>query len=454
MNPAQPKSVQITPAQTGSVQIKAEQPVYGGDMLAHLPDPKGKPSSGSGKAVFVPLTLPGETVTVHIAEEKRTFAKAELQAILAASPERVTPGCAHFGICGGCHYQHAGYELQVAMKQQILRELLSRAGVAAPENIATLHGEKHQRWGYRNRIRLAVTATGELAYRGRGSHQLIPIRECPIAAPILLEVAFALRHSLKELAISELELFTNPEQSQVLVTLFCDTHPSVDISALLQALIGAAPQISGIRLQLADGSLVPTILGASGQSQLRYEAAGFAYRVDHGAFFQVNRWLIDRFVELATIGCHGQAIQGQTAWDLYAGVGLFARKLTHSFAEVVAVESAPASAAAMVENLAGTVAQPVASTTLDYLRRNREDRSPRPDLILLDPPRAGLGDQVTTLLNAIGSPQIVYVSCDPTTLARDLRALTQERYRIDQITLVDLFPQTFHIESVVRLSRS
>jgi 23S rRNA (uracil1939-C5)-methyltransferase len=427
------------------IQLKLERPVYGGDMLSHLPDSEGKP----GKAVFVPLTLPGETVSAQITEEKRTFAKAELAEILTPSPNRISPGCAHFGVCGGCQYQHANYQQQLAMKEQTLRELFSRAGVDAPTKIDILSAEEDQQWAYRNRIRLAVTDSGELAYRGRGSHDLIPIHECPIAAPILFETALALRHSLKEMAISELEIFADPNQSRLLITLFCDERPSRDLQAPLDALCGTTPQVAGVRLQLADGSLAPTILAASGESSLRYEAAGFAYRVDHGAFFQVNRWLIDDFVELAVGGR-----DGKTAWDLYAGVGLFARQLTGPFAEVVAVESAPASGAALVENLSGTNAQPVASATLDYLRRNRELRQPRPDLILLDPPRAGLGDQVTTLLNAIGAPKIVYVSCDPTTLARDLKALTQERYRIDKITLVDLFPQTFHIESVVELSRS
>jgi 23S rRNA (uracil1939-C5)-methyltransferase len=427
------------------IQIALEKPVYGGDILGHLPDTAGKP----GKAVFVPLALPGETVSAQILEEKRTFAQAELGALITASKDRVVPGCAHFGVCGGCQYQHADYSLQLAMKEQTLRELLARAGVTPPERIAVLSAGQDRQWGYRNRIRLAVTPAGELAYRGRGSHALISIGECPIAAPILLETALSLRDSLKDLEISELELFTNSDESQSLVTLFTEKRPAEDSQERLKSLLARQLRITGLRLHLADGSPMPTVLAAAGESALAYPAAGFGYRVDHGAFFQVNRWLIDAFVELATAG-HS----GQTAWDLYAGVGLFARKLTRSFAEVVAVESAPASGAALVHNLKGTAGSAVSSMTLDYLRRNRELREPRPDFLLMDPPRAGLGDPVTTLLNAIGAPRMVYVSCDPTTLARDLRALTEERYRIDKITLVDLFPQTFHIESVVELSRS
>jgi 23S rRNA (uracil1939-C5)-methyltransferase len=339
------------------------------------------------------------------------------------------------------------------MKEQILRELLTRGGVSTPAQIEVLSGNP---WAYRNRIRLAMTPAGELAYRSRRSHDLIPVRECPIAAPILFQTAQILREHLgtAPIPITELELFTNPDQSRLLITLFCEEEPEAnpqrwldERNAVLSAVLPTPT--AGLRLQRSDGALIPKILASSGETSLTYSAANFLYRVDHGAFFQVNRWLIDEFLCRAITG-----LEGQTAWDLYAGVGLFARQLSHSFSQVIAVESAPASTAALRFNLEGTNAQAVASTTLDYLRHNREQRQPRPDLILLDPPRAGLGEQVTTLLNAIGAPAITYVSCDPTTLARDLRALTQERYQIDKITLVDLFPQTFHLETVVHLRRS
>jgi 23S rRNA (uracil1939-C5)-methyltransferase len=426
-----------------------EKAVYGGDCLAHV----------DGKAVFVPLALPGETVAAHITENKRSFAKAELDQVLSASKDRVPPPCPHFGVCGGCHYQHAAYPAQLVLKQQILRETLTRAGVPFPAEIGHLGA---QPWEYRNRIRLALTSDGdgkiELNYRSRRSHDLIAIETCPIAAPILVEVARKVADWLAAnddpAQISELELFTNHDAAQVLLTLFTESNgldPAANLQAWLENLHAALPaQAAGLRLQLADGSLTPQILAASGKTSLFYTAAGVEYQVDHGAFFQVNRWLVDDFVALVLRDLPA----GQSAWDLYAGVGLFARPLSDRFAEVTAVESAPASLAALERNLAGTSGRAVAATTLDFLRRNRENREPRPDLIVVDPPRAGLGDEITALLNAIATPELVYVSCDPTTLARDLRALTQERYRIETITLADMFPQTFHLETVVRLRRS
>lgn len=444
------------------LELRMEKPVYGGDCLSRLANSDGR----SGKTVFVPLTLPGESVSVRVTEDKRSFLKGELEQVLTASSSRVSPGCKHFGVCGGCHYQHADYAAQLDLKRQILQETLSRAGIAIAGEIAVLSGAP---WEYRNRIRLALTAGGELAYRGRRSHDLIAIRECPIAVPGLLRAARSVQAFLGETpsgaVVTELELFTNPEESQLQITLFCKGNFELDSQSWLEGLHAALPRTTGLRLVEEDGGLAPRVVARVGDPSLIYcldarlegrvegcvegRGARFAYRVDHGAFFQVNRWLVDRFVDRVTGG-----ESGSLAWDLYAGVGLFARPLTARFRQVLAVESASASSAALRQNLSETNGTAIAATTLDFLRRNREQREPRPDLIVLDPPRAGLGEEVTTLLNAIGSPQMVYVSCDPATLARDLRALTLERYRIDSVTLVDMFPQTYHLETVVQLSRS
>ena len=161
----------------------------------------------------------------------------------------------------------------------------------------------------------------------------------------------------------------------------------------------------------------------------------------------MNRWLIDDLVARVTA-----QHRGALAWDLFAGVGLFARQLASSFQHVVAVESAPASTAALVHNLAGASASVLPTSTLDFLRRNR--KAARPDLIIVDPPRTGLGPDTTSLLTEIASPRLTYVSCDPATLARDLRALIAGGYSIQRLTLADLFPQTFHLETIVDLHRA
>ena len=432
LNPTQPP-----------LTLTLEKPVYGGDCLAR-PD---------GKTIFVPLTLPGETVSAHITEHKRNFARAEADSILTPSPHRVPPPCPHFGTCGGCHLQHADYPTQLALKRQVLSETLTRAGVTLPGPIATLSAEP---WAYRNRIRLAVAPSGTLGYRSRRSHDITPISTCPIAAPILWETAQLLAPHIATapVPIAEVELFTNG--TEVLLTLFTpadsENSQSLPHQIWLDQLLSTLPVVTSLRLQQDDAHLHPRILAHSGEPVFHYTAAGFPYRVEHGSFFQVNRFLLDTFVArvLASIPAAGPAT---LAWDLYAGVGLFARPLTQRFARVLAVEPAPTSFAALRENLAATTGTAIGSTTLDFLRRNRAEREPRPDFLVLDPPRAGLGDEVCTLLAAIHTPVMAYVSCDPATLARDLAHLTRERFHLASITLADMFPHTYHLETIAILTR-
>jgi len=180
---------------------------------------------------------------------------------------------------------------------------------------------------------------------------------------------------------------------------------------------------------------------------LNYPAAGRTYWLPRNAFFQVNRFLLDRQVHLVTANQ-----SGTLAWDLYAGVGLFTRALAENFTQVVAVEGAEAAIASLqtaAKSQKGI--EPVHSATLDFLRA-RELQRERPSLVVLDPPRAGLGVEAAAILARIAPGEIVYVSCDPTTLARDLAILTKT-YKIASITLIDLFPQTFHLETIVHLTR-
>ena len=307
-------------------------------------------------------------------------------------------------------------------------------------------------WAYRNRIRLAFDAAGNLGYRSRRSHSVIPIAQCPIAAPLLLAGVQAASEILSRvppnLRPAEVSLFCDPAESALLATFFAADTAGVRLDPLAQALAERIPALKGAELA-ADGrpGRPARTLAQWGSGYLSYPAAGFDYRVDNGAFFQVNRWLVDALVEQVTAGQ-----QGKLAWDLFAGVGLFARKLTSTFETVVAVESAPASKAALEQNLAGTNGKAVCGETLTFLRGRGANEIP--DLIVVDPPRTGLGAEVTAILGDITAPVLVYVSCDPATLARDLRALIASGYQIHSITLADLFPQTFHLETVVHLRRS
>ena len=418
--------------------VHIEKPIYGGSFLARE----------AGKAIFVPMALPGEEARIRVVQDKskRGYVTAEVDEIISAASERVRPPCPHFGPCGGCHYQHADYAAQLRYKQEILRETFARGGVPAPEQVDVLAGEP---WAYRNRIRLAFDASGRPGYRAHNSHVIVPIEVCPIAAPLLVRAALASAEILRSMQpkprLSEIALFSNAEETELLETVVLTAPAKLRLDQFAAALKELLPELTGAEIAVAGvASLPPRVLASWGVESLSYNAAGFAYRVDHGAFFQVNRWLVDALVDRVMSGQ-----RGALAWDLFAGVGLFARQLTSRFKQVVAVESAPSSIKALQANLAGTASEAVHAGTLDFLRRQRSGI--RPDLIIVDPPRAGLGAEVTAELSRLAAPSMVYVSCDPTTLVRDLRVLIASDYTIESVALADLFPQTFHLETVVHL---
>lgn len=420
------------------MKLAIEKAIYGGAGLAR----------SEGKAIFVPFTLPGETVDAQVTDDRGSFANAELVSVLEPSPERTAPPCPYFGSCGGCHYQHAQYMQQLEMKRSILQESLERARIASYPEIAAVHGDA---FGYRNRIRLHIDRqTSALCYKKRASHQNLPVSACPIAAPVLeaaLQKLIRLAAALElGKVFEEVELFTNDTQTTTLIS-FWSSHGKKAAAIALQQLW---PHIEGF----VSGAAVfatkadrpqESLLAAMGDKVLVYAAADEQYRVSIGSFFQVNRFLVDRLAGLVV-----SQKTGGIAWDLYAGVGLFARGLSRSFEQIIAVESAPSSIIDLRENLSGKNAKVVAAGTLDFLRRAKSH--PRPDFVVVDPPRAGLGKEVCSLLGEIRPPQITYVSCDPATLSRDLKALLDSGYHLDSISMVDLFPQTFHLESVVSLS--
>jgi len=421
------------------VKLRIEKPIYGGSGLARA----------DGKAVFVPFTLPGEEVEAAIVSDKGGFAMAELQSVVEPSPARTEPPCAYFGRCGGCHYQHASYAAQVEMKLAILRESLERAHI---RDIPAIEPITAHPVGYRNRIRLHVRKDPfALCYKLRNSHANLPIATCPIAAPGLQNFIEVLDREggppgLGEF-VTELELFSAPDDSSLLLSLWTARPAQPFLEDLSLRLRQVFPQLRGVGIfQPGEGRKPSRLLAHSGAGSLLYSTANRRYRVSLGSFFQVNRFLIDPLVQLVT----GEE-QGDTAWDLYAGVGLFSLPLTGRFAGVTAVESSPSAVGDLRENLRGTKHGIAAADTGAFLRQALQRRAPAPDLVVVDPPRAGLGREVTAALGKIRPRKITYVSCDPATLSRDLAALVESGYRLGKMHLLDLFPQTFHLESVTHL---
>jgi 23S rRNA (uracil1939-C5)-methyltransferase len=427
------------------MKLQIDSMLYGGSGL-------GRDATGSGDdgIVTVPFTLPGEIVEALSIAGNGHIANGELVAIEQPSPDRVEPRCPHFGACGGCQYQHASYAAQTQIKLDILRDTLQAAGLSAlPE--PQLHTAEP--WGYRNRIRLRVaTVDGALriGYNRRGSYEMLPIRECPIAAPLLLRAAEAVLTIAATLPmwtrqLTEIELFTNSDQSKLQITFFLRAERGTDLAAFSKQLQSVVPELAGTGITIVGDSGRKEQPGASwGAAGLNYSALGRDYWVSRGSFFQVNRFLVDELLHLVTADR-----TGALAWDLYAGVGLFSRPLAESFTEVVGVETIVGDLAAVLK---GPGKRAVGSTVADFLRAAVVERD-RPSLVVMDPPRAGLGAEVCELLGRIKAPQMVYVSCDPVTLARDLKAMVDSGYTVNELHLVDLFPQTFHMETVVILNR-
>jgi 23S rRNA (uracil1939-C5)-methyltransferase len=425
------------------LQLTVEKLIYGGDGLARLPANE----QGPGKAAFVPFVLAGEEIEASVLEQKPGFARAHAEQILQSSPHRVTPDCPYFQRCGGCHYQHASYEHQLEIKASILKENLRR--IAKLELSTNLSIHPSPAWNYRNRTRLRVQTSPEFAlgYYKFGSHELLPMEQCPISSPLINRAISACwelgRRGRIPSELQEIEFFANADDTQLLVEVYAAETDR--IASWGGEVRDGLPEISGLAVfgNPARAGMQPERLAVSGAAQLNYQTARATYRVSAGSFFQTNRHLADELVQIVSEGR-----SGRTALDLYAGVGLFSSVLNREFEHVIAVESSPTSHADLLYNSPSNV-KAVRATTEQYL--NKVGGKLKVDLVLVDPPRSGLGEGVIRGLVASGAPRITYVSCDPATLARDLRALTSGGYGVEQAHLVDLFPQTYHLESVFQL---
>ncbi len=375
----------------------------------------------NGKVVLAPFVLPGERVSVEAVAETKGLVRARLVEILEPSPHRAEPPCEYFGRCGGCHYQQAPYAEQLGWKEAILREALRRAGrVEAPE-IEVVAGPPLE---YRNRIQLHVEGS-RIGYFRSGSHVLQPVMQCPIAAPLLNEALAHLRQMGHQPRfpkfLRSIELFTNGERVQVNVR-----------------------ETGAQRVARSFFDWCGKHIPGAADATLEYAAAGGTFRVGHRSFFQVNRFLIDRLVQLATAG-----ESGELALDLFAGVGLFSLPLARRFGRVVAAEAVRAAAADLEFN-AGRAELPVevqCSTAEMFLAT----MTGAPELVVADPPRSGLGKGVVRELLRLRPRRLTIVSCEPPTLGRDLAPLLAGGYQFESLTLIDLFPQTYHIEAVAKL---
>ena len=390
--------------------VSIDKWVYGGEGLARI----------DGRVVLVPSVLPTETVRIDFGKDVH----ASLVEVLTPAPERVMPTCPLFTICGGCHYQHAPYEYQLARKVEILREQLQRVGKIKFEGeIDVISGPP---LGYRNRAQFHISfekGGGKIGYLAARSHELVPVEgECPVSSPRLNQALAEMRARLGDPRfprfVQAVEIFTNETDVQINV-------------------IESEHAVARRFYEWCES-----------KQAIDYQTSFGKFRVSSKSFFQVNRFLVEKLVE-AAIPEQG----GELALDLYAGVGLFALQMARRFRSVTAVETGSSAAHDLEFNasraeLAVKVEQ---ARVEDYLERLQGASGTAPEFVLADPPRAGLGKDVVGHLQRLAPPRLTIVSCDPATLARDLAGLFS--YEIESLTMVDLFPQTYHLETIARLRR-
>lgn len=391
------------------LQLTVEKLVYGGHGLAR----------DNGRVVLTPLVLPGEQIAVELVDKLH----ARLLRIDQAAPERVPAPCPYFGTCGGCQYQHMPSDMQLGQKVAILREVLRRVGkFEAPEDIEVISGEP---WQYRNRTQLQVR-DGQIGYLRLGSHQLCPIDHCPISSPKLNEAIGALVALVRDRKwpsfISRVELFTNESEVQFNV-------------------LESGRPVARHFFEWVAGKLPGYAPGA-----IEYPAGGSVFRVNPRSFFQVNRYLVDALVDAALDGA-----SGDFALDLYAGAGLFSIPLARRFGSVTAVESGASAVSDLKFNTerSGVPVRAVRASAEEYLT----GLETAPSFVLADPPREGLGKAAVKELIRVAPQRIHIVACDPATLARDLRPLLDAGYRLERMVLADLFPQTYHLETIAYCAR-
>ena len=365
-----------------------------------------------GKVAFAAFGIPGEDVRLRVFTDKKQFLSGDVIEVLTSSPHRVTPRCPHFGVCGGCQLQHVSYEQQLVLKRRVVEEAVRRIGKLLD---VTVHPTLPSRdpWQYRNHARFSVTREGSAGFTHRNSHRFVPIDWCYIVHPWINKAKDALQGAAAGSHQLDLRIGWNTGEYIVQPALEGDTR--------------------GFE---------------TGQESFTEVLGGVAFKVSAPSFFQVNTPQAERLVAIVRdrLGMRGT----DTLVDAYAGVGVFAVLLAPFVSKVIAIEE---SHSAIEDALANVQGYP----HIQVIEGKTEDILPKldvpADLVVLDPPRAGCFPQVLDALAVAKPRKVAYVSCDPATLSRDLRMLVLRGFRVEDVQPVDMFPQTYHVESVTTLSR-
>ncbi len=434
-----------------------------GDGIAHTA------GLGQGRVVFVSQAVPGDQVVAQITEIKRNYLVGRIRSLIAPSPERVRPACIVADKCGGCQWQHVSYAQQLVTKQQILRDALERiGGLTLPEPVPILGSPQPLR--YRNKVTYPIAkAAGQplrMGYYQRGSHRLVNLNQCPVQDERLDVFLSEIKRDLQATGWSvydesrhqghlrHLGLRIGRRTREVLLTLVSCSRDLPHLESWAERWMQRYPDLVGVCLNLnparTNAIFGPQTEVIAGRGSLREEFAGFSLWIDSTSFFQVNTeqaeafftWIADQ------LNLRGE----ETILDAYCGIGTLTLLLAQRAKRVMGVEALPEAVAqarynarfnhlSAVQFFEGTVEQVLPTL-------------PPADIVVLDPPRRGCDRQVLESLKLRRSPRLVYISCHPATLARDLQILLAEgSYHLTQWRAADFFPQTGHVEGVAFLER-
>ena len=417
------------PAQTP--EIKLEKFTYGGDAMGRLPDPL---TGTGGRAVFVPFGIPGELVRVRMLEEKRGFARAELLEVIEASPQRISPKCRHFGACGGCHYQHLPYQAQLAAKTESLRDQLQRIGKIEDPPVNPMVACPSP-WNYRNHVGFQLTDAGKLGYVSSGfagklpsspGKAVLPINECHLPDQSL------------DALWPQLAFETNAHIERISIRSGLDG----DLMLVLES-----GELEAPALELEAGISVVHLTGGdalvmAGEDHLVMQVLERPFHVSAGSFFQVNSSMAGQMV---THLLQVLPLPTGTILDAYCGVGLFSAFLAPGCKRLIGIEVSPSACDDFLINLDEFDHVELYESAAEHVIPHLEGPV---DILLVDPPRAGLDKHVLDGIIELHPQTVAYISCDPATLARDAARLISGGFHLVDVTPFDMFPQTYHIESI------
>jgi len=408
--------------------FKAELPAYGGLCIAKW----------KGKVVFIKNTIPGETIEARLEEERKDYYTASTTKILEPSPDRIEPNCKFFGLCGGCQFQHISYQRQIKLKEEILKDSLKRLGKIDIELSKPLIYDNQ--WHYRYRGQFKVLQ-GKIGFYREKTREVIDIDGCPLMTEeineYLLKVRGILKNSEHLHAISEVHISHGDEAVALIKT---RGKQPLKLDGLAPAFLHSG--FSGVFIDSGEKRLLKY-----GNHYIIFDLEGLKYTISPMSFFQSHWRLNQRTVGFVKDSL--QPLKGKRVLDLYSGAGNFSLPISLDVGEVIAVEESPFAIEDGKRNL-----QINGIKNCRFIRSSIEGLNIKDsiDIIILDPPRLGLTNAAMDKILAMVPERIAYVSCNPATLARDLRKLLA-KYEIESIRMIDFFPQTYHIESLAFLRK-